>query len=744
MHRLTLAPLALALVALIAVDSVMHVARAAPADGPLRMAVLDFTNAAPDPSWDALGKGLQSMMTTDLADLAATRDDIQIVERARLVDLQGELKLGASGAVDKATAARIGKLAGATHLVAGSFTVVGSKMRLDARLISVQTGDVTMTASAEGDKDAFFELEKDLVKKLVDAVGVKLQPKERAKLNQVHTADLEAFRAFSEGIAQFDAKKYQAALDNLEKAARIDSGFELAKRTLSEYEKIASDARGHADAAVQAEAERARLLAAKAATWDQVMLERITKVQDSAKDPLDRAIATSLLVEIFDPDHNMNGRFADMRAKTDPFVLARLSDRFAQKYVADAKPLAPKIALFPYPTVWGVHGLPEDPTREWDTWWKGLRTVAGKHKVDAIHIPYGAAMLSKKLHYDLVAQIDLAERAMRAFDAQQEPDRKVKVRMDIAEDLLKLGLTDRAAKILTEVRQFTQDAKQLTEVADWLQWGRDLHAELAKQDALASWRRELFALNPSWPPIHVINESHKLMTGAALSPEALKKITHYRRWSATYPGEDYRWCGDTLVWPLHIGRGEVQSGTGATNRLRAPSFRWFYSGLGVKEEGFFLAAFGETAGTTVNGAFAVDFRRAKDWISSGADKVEDAVRPRVTFLFAMRDILTPDAPLDAYGVRLDGERAALVHVQLPRKGKKIPTVEVLKDAKLGLGQGRTNVEVSVSAGAVSVRAGSASQRFELGSQAHGYDGFAGMLVDGVGYVEVGDLTVGRP
>ncbi|MCC6620023.1 MAG: hypothetical protein IT385_02135 [Deltaproteobacteria bacterium] len=733
----------LALLAALALAALASPAAAAP-PGPLRMAVLDFTNAAPDPAWDALGKGLQSMMTTDLADLASTRDDIQIVERARLVDIQGELKLGASGAVDKATAAKIGKLAGATHLVAGSFTVVGSKMRLDARLIAVQGGDVTLPASAEGDKDAFFELEKDLVKKLVDAVGVKLQPKERAKLNQVHTADLEAFRAYSEGIAQFDAKKYQAALDNLEKAARIDQSFELAKRTLSEYEKLAADARGHADAAVAAEAERARLLAAKAAAWDGVMLERITKVQDTAKDPLDRAIATSLLVEIFDPDHNMNGRFADMRAQTDPFVLERLADRFAQKYVADAKPLAPKIALFPYQTVWGVHGLPDDPAKEWDAWWKGLRTVAQKEKVDAIHIPYQAAMLSKKLHYDLVAQIDLAERAMRAFDAQQPVDRKVKVRMDLAEDMLKLGLTDRAAKLLTEVRQFTQDAKELTKVADWLQWGRDLHAEMDKQDALAPWRRELFALNPSWPPTHVIKESQKLFVGAALSDEALKKLTHHRRWSATYPGEDYRWCGDTLVWPLHIGRGEVQSGTGATNRLRAPSFRWFYNGNGIKQEGLFLAAFGETSGTTVEGAFTIDFKRAKDWTSSGADKVDAGTRPRVTFLFAMRDVLTPGSPLDAWGVRLDGDRAALVNVRMPRTGKKVPEVEVVKEGKLSLGAGKTSVEVTVTAGAVSVKAGGGSQRFELGSQPHGYDGFAGMLVEGPGYVEVGDLRVGRP
>ncbi|MFO0751570.1 MAG: CsgG/HfaB family protein [Myxococcota bacterium] len=321
------------------------------ADQALRVAVLDFTNAAPDPAWDALGKGLQSMVTTDIAELAAGRDDLTVVERARLVDLQNELALGKTGALDPKTAAKIGKLAGATHLVAGSFTVVGGKMRLDARLITVQSGDVSMTATAEGDKDAFFELEKDLVKRLVDGAGVKMAPKERAKLAEIHTSDLEAFRAYSEGIAQFDLKKYDEALKNLEKAARLDDSFQLAKRTLAEYEKLAADARGHANAAHDAENERARLMAAQAASWDQAMLERLTKAMEGGKDALDKAIATSLLIEIFDPDNGMNGHFADMREKTDPFVLARMSDRFAQRYVADAKAIAPKIPLYPFETV---------------------------------------------------------------------------------------------------------------------------------------------------------------------------------------------------------------------------------------------------------------------------------------------------------------------------------------------------------------------------------------------------------
>src|SRR5262249_61328273 len=94
------------------------------ARGELPVAVLEFGNASADRDLDSLGKGLQSMVTTDLAQVPS----FKLVERARLRDLEGELKLGRSGLVDNATAARVGKLLGATHLVAGTFTVVGNQM----------------------------------------------------------------------------------------------------------------------------------------------------------------------------------------------------------------------------------------------------------------------------------------------------------------------------------------------------------------------------------------------------------------------------------------------------------------------------------------------------------------------------------------------------------------------------------------------------------------------------------------
>src|SRR3954471_22755822 len=71
-------------------------------DGQPRIAVVEFTNASTDKDLEALGKGLQSMVATDLAQVPGLR----LVERERLKEVEAELKLGRSGQIDKSTAAR--------------------------------------------------------------------------------------------------------------------------------------------------------------------------------------------------------------------------------------------------------------------------------------------------------------------------------------------------------------------------------------------------------------------------------------------------------------------------------------------------------------------------------------------------------------------------------------------------------------------------------------------------------------
>ena len=54
------------------------------------------------------------------------------------------------GIVDEETAAKLGRAVGASAILVGSFVVIGSILRINARLIDVQTGKVIKAESVQG------------------------------------------------------------------------------------------------------------------------------------------------------------------------------------------------------------------------------------------------------------------------------------------------------------------------------------------------------------------------------------------------------------------------------------------------------------------------------------------------------------------------------------------------------------------------------------------------------------------
>ena len=110
--------------------------RAALGAGIERVAVLSFLPA--DGSSRAEGTGLAERLTTEFARLGK----VVVVERGMLDSLMREHYLGASGALDEGSLARVGKLLQAQAVVTGSFSTLGNTVELDARLIRVETGAV--------------------------------------------------------------------------------------------------------------------------------------------------------------------------------------------------------------------------------------------------------------------------------------------------------------------------------------------------------------------------------------------------------------------------------------------------------------------------------------------------------------------------------------------------------------------------------------------------------------------------
>jgi len=300
----------------------------------VRFAVLEFANAATDDSYDALGRGLQSMLTTDLSRVQS----VTLVERARLEEVFAELSLVETGRIDPKTAAELGRLSGASHLLDGSFTVVGGTMRLDARLLEVQTSDVVLAESLEGPREDFWDLQKQLVDRLVRALSISLTSKERFALRDPHTADFEAFRSFSSGLALFDDGRYDESLKALERAVAADETFSLAQATLRDYRELVRRLRERADAIDTASARQARLESLGSVREGAKVVAKLQAIA-GARAERPRLAALHTLACIYDGDHY------DLRDVEDRFAFDRAHDQYVQRYTAEALERFPAVPV---------------------------------------------------------------------------------------------------------------------------------------------------------------------------------------------------------------------------------------------------------------------------------------------------------------------------------------------------------------------------------------------------------------
>ncbi|MEZ4320871.1 MAG: FlgO family outer membrane protein [Myxococcota bacterium] len=290
------------------------------------VAVTAFDDAADSAEFAALGKGLQSMLTTDLAQVAS----LTLVERARLDQVLAEQALGTDGVLDPATAAQIGKVLGATHLVTGSYTVVSGTMRLDARLVDVTTGQVVRAFDTSGPRDEFFDLEKQLVTALLEGLGTELSAKERAQTQRVHTLEFDLFLRFSDGLAARDRGALDEAQKTLAQISESDPGFQLARTTLEDIGKLRSAVQVKQKVALVAELESRLAARSEEARAEARVLSRLRAVGADPSAALEDRVSALYLVAVGTTRVDGQPFFTALDRSGDAFALQRASDEAFQ------------------------------------------------------------------------------------------------------------------------------------------------------------------------------------------------------------------------------------------------------------------------------------------------------------------------------------------------------------------------------------------------------------------------------
>lgn len=113
------------------------------------VAVLDFENLSP---LSTARMDLSELLTAKAIETIEEAGRYDVIERQRLAMVLAELNLGTSGFVDRQTQLKLGAITGARLMVFGSYQVIENQLRLDVRLVDVESGRVINAVSQVADE----------------------------------------------------------------------------------------------------------------------------------------------------------------------------------------------------------------------------------------------------------------------------------------------------------------------------------------------------------------------------------------------------------------------------------------------------------------------------------------------------------------------------------------------------------------------------------------------------------------
>ncbi len=187
---------------------------------PKTLAILPFENNAVTDAerYEPLSRGLAAMLITDLQKSGTT---VKIIEREKIQALLKEVALSQSGSVDKETAVRVGKMLGAQTIAFGSFMVLMDQVRIDVRIVKVETSEMLMAESITGSSGDFIALQQNLARQIGRSLRIALAPP-----SAVGGSDISAALYFSQGLDALDRGEKEAARQLFDKAVAMDPAYQ--------------------------------------------------------------------------------------------------------------------------------------------------------------------------------------------------------------------------------------------------------------------------------------------------------------------------------------------------------------------------------------------------------------------------------------------------------------------------------------------------------------------------------------
>ncbi len=140
---------------------------------------------------------------------------------------------------------------GVRYFVQGDVRKFGDNIKINSRLLDIETGDHLWQDSLKGTMEDIFDIQETVAKKVVDGLNIILTKEEEKKVTKKQTENAEAYELYLKGkeyFARTTRSDLERALGLLEEAVRLDLGFadahiSIANTSLEYYRLYSRDSK---------------------------------------------------------------------------------------------------------------------------------------------------------------------------------------------------------------------------------------------------------------------------------------------------------------------------------------------------------------------------------------------------------------------------------------------------------------------------------------------------------------------
>jgi TolB-like protein len=199
------------------------------------IAVMPFTDGGSygkdKEDFAALQKGLAAMMISELSQ----NTQLRLVDRENIQSVIEEQNLGKDGRLDNATAAKVGKIVGAKYMIMGQFTDFYGRMRIDARLVDVETSQILKVATSDpkdNKREDMFRILQSVSLKLMEDSKLPPLSSQQASAVKARNVPTEALAYYSRALTYQDRGDKAKAAEFFKKAVDVFPDYAEAQQGL--------------------------------------------------------------------------------------------------------------------------------------------------------------------------------------------------------------------------------------------------------------------------------------------------------------------------------------------------------------------------------------------------------------------------------------------------------------------------------------------------------------------------------